>query len=73
MTTTTPYLMTTTVRTGPVEYRKGVVVHLTAGQVTTVGAANLRSLNNALNANGTHPATETHDTLGEATGVSNTT
>ena len=71
--TTTPYLITSTVRSGPLEYRKGAVAHLTAAQVTAVGASNLRTINNPLNVNGSHPASETHDTLGEASGASNTT
>lgn len=69
--TTTPYLITSTVRIGPLEYRRGTVAHLTATQVTAVGASNLRSVNNPLNTNGSHAASETHDTLGEASCVSN--
>jgi hypothetical protein len=71
--TTTPYLVINTVRIGPLEYRKGVIAHLTATQVTAVGASNLRTVNNPLASNGAHAASETHDTLGEASGVSNTT
>jgi hypothetical protein len=71
VTTTAPYLMTSTVRQGQLEYKKGVVVHLTAAQVTSVGASNLRAINNPVGVNGSHPASETHDTLGEASGASN--
>lgn len=73
MAATSPYLVINTVRQGPVEYKKGVTVYLTAAQVTSIGAANLRAVNAPLNPNGSHPASETHDTSGEATGVSNTT
>lgn len=69
--TTTLFLVINTVRIGPVEYRKGSTVYLTATQVTAVGAGNLRMVNNPLASNGAHAASETHDTLGEASGVSN--
>jgi hypothetical protein len=71
--TTTPFLITKTVRIGPEEYRKGNVAHMTAAQVTAVGAGNVRALNNPIGTNGSHAASETHDTLGEASSVSNTT
>lgn len=75
MTATSPYLVINTVRIGtpPLEYKKGVTVYLTAAQVTAVGAANVRAINAPLNPNGSNPASGTHDTLGEASGVSNTT
>lgn len=69
--TTTPYLITSTIRIGPLEYRKGAVAHLTATQVTAVGATNLRTVNNPSNVNGSHCSSETHDTAGEASAVSN--
>jgi hypothetical protein len=50
---------------------KGASLALTPAQVTSIGAANLRAVNNPVNTNGSHPASETHDTLGEATSVSN--
>lgn len=50
---------------------KGTTIALTPAQVTAIGAANLRAVNNPVNVNGTHAASETHDTLGEAVGVSN--
>jgi hypothetical protein len=68
---TTLYLIMSTVRIGPLEYRKGTTAYLTAAQVTAVGAGNVRAVNNPLNTNGSHAASETHDTLGEASGVSN--
>lgn len=69
--TTTPYLIVNTVRVGPLEYRKGCVAHLTATQVTAVGMSNLRAISNPLTPNGAHAASETHDTQGEASCVSN--
>lgn len=73
--TTTLYLVINTVRVGTplLEYRKGTTAYLTAAQVTAVGAANLRAVNNPIGVNGSHAASETHDTLGEASGVSNST
>jgi hypothetical protein len=71
--TTTPNLIINTVRIGPLEYRKGVVAHMTATQIAAVGASNLRTVNNPLGVNGSHAASGTHDTLGEASGISNTT
>lgn len=68
---TTLYLIIATVRIGPLEYRKGTMAYLTATQATAVGAANLRAVNNPLNINGSHTASETHDTAGEASAVSN--
>jgi hypothetical protein len=50
---------------------KGATIALTAAQVTSIGAANLRAVNNPVNTNGSHAASETHDTQGEAVGVSN--
>lgn len=67
----TPWLVLNKVSAGPVEYRKGAVVYLTAAQVTSLGASNFRSVNNPLNVNGTAPSSPTHDTLGEASTVSN--
>lgn len=69
--TTALYLIINTVRLGPLEYRKGTTAYLTATQVTAIGAANLRAVNNPLNINGSHAASETHDTAGEASAVSN--
>lgn len=69
--TTTLYLVLNTVRIGALEYRKGSTAYLTATQVTAVGASNLRAVNNPLNVNGTAPSSPTHDTTGEAAGVSN--
>lgn len=67
-----------------VEYRKGAVVELTAAQVSALGAANFRLVNNpgagstvisyiggATLTVGTAPASGTHDTLGMAAGASN--
>ena len=50
---------------------RGAVIALTPAQATSIGAANLRAINNPLNTNGSHAASETHDTQGEAVGVSN--
>lgn len=50
---------------------KGASIALTPAQVTAIGASNLRAVNSSTNANGSHPASETHDTQGEATSVSN--
>lgn len=50
---------------------KGQVIDLTPAQVTGIGAGNLRASNNPVNTDGTQVASPTHDTLGEATGVSN--
>jgi hypothetical protein len=69
--TTNLFLVINTVRIGPLEYRKGTSVYLTATQVTAIGASNLRMINNPLAINGAHAASETHDTQGEASGVSN--
>lgn len=71
--TTTLYLIINTVRIPPLEYRKGTTAYLTAAQVTAVGASNVRAVNNPIGVNGSHAASETHDTLGEASGVSNST
>lgn len=68
---TTLYLVINTVRIGPVEYKKGAMVYLTATQVTAIGASNLRTVNNPTAPNGAQSASHTHDTLGEAAGVSN--
>jgi len=65
------YLVMKTVRVGPLEYKQGTTVELTAGQVTTLGASNFRLANNPVNTNGTAVASPTHDTQGEASGVSN--
>jgi hypothetical protein len=54
-----------------VKITKGTTLALTAAQVTAIGAGNLRAVNNPLPVTGTHPASETHDTLGESVCVSN--
>lgn len=69
--TTTLFLVLNTVRIGPVEYKKGATVYLTPTQVTAIGASNLRAVNNPTAVNGAQSASQTHDTLGEAAGVSN--
>lgn len=65
------YLVLNTVRVGPLEYRKGITVDLTSAQVSTLGASNFRLANNPLNTFGTQVSSPTHDTVGEASGVSN--
>ena len=53
---------------GGVRYEKGHTVALTSAQVTAIGAANLRVVSAPAYA---MSAAQTHDTLGEAAGVSN--
>ena len=65
------YLVLNTVKTGPVEYRKGNVVDLTSAQVATLGASNFRLAVNPVAANGAAAGSPTHDTLGEGSSVSN--
>lgn len=68
----------------PVEYRKGTVAELTSAQVTALGAANFRLMNNPGAGSqvisyagggtltlGTNPGSVTHDTNGEASGAAN--
>jgi hypothetical protein len=50
---------------------KGTTIALTASQVSAIGASNLRAVSAPVGVNGTAPASATHDTLGEAAGVSN--
>lgn len=68
---------------GSIAYPKGAVVELTSAQVTALGASNFRTANapggtqtttyagGATSGVGIHTASETHDTSGEAAGVSN--
>jgi hypothetical protein len=65
------YLVTSAVTYMGVRIAKGTTLALTPAQVTSIGAGNLRAVNNPINTNGSHPASETHDTTGEAVGVSN--
>lgn len=66
------WLIVNTFKVGAAEYRKGNTIELTSAQVTALGASNFRAIVNPLNISGSHPASETHDTLGENSGVSNT-
>lgn len=66
-----PYLVMKAVTYMGERVAKGAVIHLTPAQVTSIGAGNLRAVNNPLNSNGAHAASETHDTQGEAVNVSN--
>jgi hypothetical protein len=65
-------------------WEKGAVAELTAAQVSAIGASNLRALNNPVQGGpvsvtyigatatfGTETASPTHDLLGMAAGVSN--
>jgi len=65
------YLVKKTIRNGSLEYRQGIVVDLTPSQVTALGASSFRAANNPVNMYGTAIASPTHDTQGEASGVSN--
>lgn len=66
------YLVLNTVKPSPgVEYRKGNVAELTSAQVTALGATNFRLVSTSVLAGGAAPSSPTHDTLGEASGVSN--
>jgi hypothetical protein len=65
------WLVAVQFKSSGLEYRKGTIVELTPAQVTALGASNFRAVVNPIGANGTNPSTPTHDTLGEASGVSN--
>lgn len=65
------YLTTAAVTYMGIRLHKGLTLALTPAQVTAIGPSNLRAVNNPANTNGSHPASETHDTLGEAAGTSN--
>jgi hypothetical protein len=69
---------------GGLRYEKGQVAELTSAQVSTIGAGNLRAAVNPVISTSTtayagggtssvavQAGTPTHDTAGEATGVSN--
>ena len=71
MATNALYLVLVPITYMGVRVGKGATLALTAAQVTSIGAANLRAVNNPVATNGAHAASETHDTQGEATGVSN--
>jgi len=73
MTANALYIVETTVTVAGVRYQKGQTVALTAAQVTAIGAANLRAVvqNIVAPAVPAMSASQTHDTLGEAAGVSN--
>ena len=78
------YVVTTSIFQGSsVAYPKGAVVDLTSAQVTALGASNFRAANNpggtqtttylggASSSLGIAEGSPTHDTNGEAAGVSN--
>jgi hypothetical protein len=65
------YIIQSPVTVSGVRYERGAVAELTPAQVTAIGAGNLRALSSPLSPSGAAPGTPTHDTSGEAAGVSN--